>query len=164
MWGGLILQLVFWLVLAPNNKGHSVENLQALELFAFQSQFQRAKVRSDQSHMHYRYTGRSGFKGRGFNNNTFLRLAILLAEGTRDGVWHAEFTPRTQEFTWVYKRLMEDKTEGKLDHVRKEFSLSLSNLKETQNEESWQITEDKSGSQNYLPMRIILFLSNKHVI
>lgn len=54
---------------------------QGLELFAFSvSGFQREKVSSDQSHMHCRYMGRSGVKGRGFNNITFLRFAILLEQ------------------------------------------------------------------------------------
>ncbi len=52
-----------------------------LGLFAFSvSVFQREKVSSDPSHMHYRYMGRSGIKGRGFNNITFLRFAVPSAE------------------------------------------------------------------------------------
>lgn len=57
------------------------KTLQGLELFAFSvSVFQREKVSSDLSHMHYRYMGRSGVKGQGFNNITFLRFGVLLAQ------------------------------------------------------------------------------------
>lgn len=73
-----ILHLIVWQFSRKKDKGLSVEK--GLELFAFSvSGFQREKVSSDQSHMHRRYMGRSGVKGRGFNNITFLRFAILLA-------------------------------------------------------------------------------------
>ena len=52
---------------------------QGLQLFAFSvSVFQREKVSSDPSHMHYRYMGRSGVKGWGSNNISSPRFAVLL--------------------------------------------------------------------------------------
>lgn len=77
-----------------------------LELFAFSvSVFQREKVSSDPSHTHYRYMGRSGIKGRGFNNITFLRFAVLF-----------EFTRQTQVSVWVYQ----SKQENLIWPIRKE--------------------------------------------
>lgn len=53
-------------------------------LFAFSfSAFQREKVGSDPSHTPYRHTGRSGVRGRGFNNMAFLGFGVLLAQGAQ---------------------------------------------------------------------------------
>lgn len=56
------------------------KKLEGLELFAFSvSLFQREKGGSDLSHMHRRYVGRSGVRGQGSNNITFLRLGFLVS-------------------------------------------------------------------------------------
>lgn len=98
------------------NKGLSVKKQKGLEMFAFSvSVFQREKVSPDLSHMHYRYTGRSGVKGRGFNNITFLRFAVLLAQRAQraqraempSDMWSSLGKHRCP---WVYrsKQLLED--------------------------------------------------------
>lgn len=59
-------------------------DLEVCSLFAFSvSAFQREKLGSDPSHSCYRYTGRSGVRGRGFNNIAFLGFGVLSAQGAQ---------------------------------------------------------------------------------
>lgn len=69
-----------------SDKDHLVGevDLEVCSLFAFSvSAFQREKIGSDPSHSRYRYTGRSGVRGRGFNNIAFLGFGVLSAQGTQ---------------------------------------------------------------------------------
>lgn len=86
----VILHLIVWRF---SHKGRVVEKRkpQGLDLFAFSvSGFQREKVSSDLSHMHCRYTGRSGVKGRDFNNIAFSPIwhSVSPESSRRERRWH----------------------------------------------------------------------------
>lgn len=97
------------------------KTLQGLELFAFSvSVFQREKVSSDLSHMHYRYMGRSGVKGQGFNNITFLRFGVLSAQRAQrvemaSDMWSSPGKHRCPYEFIDPNRSTEDETAGKPD-------------------------------------------------